>query len=377
MDRAADLHAPEPVRAAPARVADFDRPLVAILGLPFDALTRAEAVQRIRAAAFAGRRCFVSTPNLNFAITARTQPMFRGSVLRSDMCLVDGMPLVWIARLLGQHVPERVSGADVFEALQAHDGPPVDVYLFGAPEGAAATARERINQRRGGLRCVGVDPGGFGDVASLSTDAHVERINASGARFVIVSLGAAKGQAWIERNAGRLHAAVLCHLGAVVNFAAGTVARAPRWMQRVGLEWAWRIKEEPALWRRYARDATAAAALLGRRVIPDAIASRVGRSHDRGELRVTTVADASTTTLALQGSGRGDLAALRQALSTSASAGSGVVLDLHGVDEVGATFVALLLVADGWFRERGGIAIVGATPSVAAALRRKLAGELL
>ena len=377
MDRAADLHAPEPVRAAPSREADFDRPLVAILGLPFDALTRAEAVQRIRAAAFAGRRCFVSTPNLNFAITARTQPVFRGSVLRSDMCLVDGMPLVWIARLLGQHVPERVSGADVFEALQAHDGPPVDVYLFGAPEGAAATARDRINQRRGGLRCVGVDPGGFGDVASLSTDAHVERINASGARFVIVSLGAAKGQAWIERNAGSLHAAVLCHLGAVVNFAAGTVARAPRWMQRVGLEWAWRIKEEPTLWRRYARDATAAAALLGRRVIPDAIASRVGRSRHRGELRVTTVANASTTTLALQGSGCGDLAALRQALSTSAAAGSGVVLDLHGVDEVGATFVALLLVADGWFRQRGGIAIVGATPSVAAALRRKLAGERL
>jgi N-acetylglucosaminyldiphosphoundecaprenol N-acetyl-beta-D-mannosaminyltransferase len=94
--------------AVPLRRVDFTRRLVCILGLPFDALDIAQAVQRVRAAAFSGQRCFVSTPNLNFAIAARRDSAFRDSVLHSDLSLVDGMPLVWIARLLGQPLHERV-----------------------------------------------------------------------------------------------------------------------------------------------------------------------------------------------------------------------------------------------------------------------------
>ena len=207
-------------RAVPASRVDFDRPVVCILGLPFDAIGVAQAVQRIRDAAFAGRRCFVSTPNLNFAIAARSDAAFRGSVLRSDLSLVDGMPLVWIARWLGLPIRERVSGADVFDALQAHPGPALTVYVFGGPTGIAARACERINQRGGGIRCVGFDAPGFGSVESMSSEEQIARINDSGAHFVVVSLGAKKGQAWIEHNATRLTAPVLSHLGAVVNFAA-------------------------------------------------------------------------------------------------------------------------------------------------------------
>ena len=80
-------------------------------------------------------------------------------------------------------------------------------------------------------------------------------MNAARPDFLVVSLGAAKGQAWIMRNLHRLDVPLVSHLGAVVNFVAGEVRRAPRWMQRSGLEWAWRVKEEPALLRRYAGDA--------------------------------------------------------------------------------------------------------------------------
>ena len=102
--------------------------------------------------------------------------------------------------------------------------------------------------------CVGFESPGYGDVESMSSPETIQRINAARADFVVVSLGAQKGQAWIVRNRERLSAPVVSHLGAVVNFVAGEVLRAPRWMQRGGMEWAWRILQEPALARRYAKD---------------------------------------------------------------------------------------------------------------------------
>ena len=367
---------------APPRRVDFDRPLVNILGLPFDAIDVGQAVRRIREAAFGGRRCFVSTPNLNFAIAARTDAAFRGTVLRSDLNLVDGMPLVWIARLLGLPLRERVSGADVFEALQAHAGPPVTVYLFGGPPGAAALAGDAINRRGGGVRCVGSDSAGFGSVESMSGDARIDRINRSGARFVVVSLGAGKGQAWIERNAARLTAPVLSHLGAVVNFTAGTLRRAPRWMQVSGLEWLWRIREEPPLWRRYRNDAVAVAGLLLARVLPDAIDGLRWRASGQPEaaparLELALTPGGRTLRLAGDWRGEGRLPALRAALTQCAADEARLGVDLAGVTAVGNAFTGLLLVASGWFERHGGFDVVGVTPQLAAALRRKLVAQTL
>lgn len=365
-------------RTVPASRVDFTRPLVCVFGLPFDTIGVAQAVQRIRADAFGGRRCFVSTPNLNFAVAARSDAAFRDSVLHSDLSLVDGMPLVWIARLLGLPVRERVSGADVFEALQAHTGPALTVYFFGGPPGVAASACERINRRGGGVRCVGFDCPGFGSVASMSSAEQIARINASGAHFVVVSLGAQKGQAWIERNAARLTAPVLSHLGAVVNFAAGAVRRAPRWMRWCGLEWAWRIREEPSLWRRYWRDGVSAAGLMLTRVLPDAFESRLRRPPAPEPARLEVLRAPQSTTLALHGCWRrADLSALREALTQCAATESRVTVDLSGVAAVDNALVAILLLARGWFGARAGFGIVGAIPAVAATFRRKLAEPLL
>ena len=367
--------------ALPERV-DFDRPLVSILGLPFDAIDVGQAVQRIRAAAFGGRRCFVSTPNLNFAMAARTDRAFRGSVLRSDLSLIDGMYLVWIARLLGLPVRERVSGADVFEALRAHAGPPIGVYLFGGPPGGAALAAEAIDRRGDGVHCVGFDVAGFGSVESMSGDEQIARINRSGAHFVLVSLGAGKGQAWIEHNANRLTVPVLSHLGAVMNFAAGTVRRAPRWAQVGGLEWLWRVWQEPALWRRYARDGAAMIGLLLVRVLPDAISTwrwRVAGKPEAPPAQIDVTRTVRGSTLRLAGDWRSDtrLPALRRALAQCAADQAPLSVDLGGVTAVGSAFTGLLLVASAWFERHGGFVVVGATPSLAAALRRKMAAQAL
>jgi len=285
-----------------------------------------------------------------------------------------------MARLLGLPVRERVSGSDVFEALRRHPGPPLDVYLFGGPPDAAARAAEAINRGRGGLQCVGFDPAGFGTVESMSGDEQIGRINRSGAHFVVVSLGAKKGQAWIEQNADRLAAPVLSHLGAAVNFAAGTVRRAPRWLQSIGLEWLWRIREEPSLWRRYWNDGKAGMGMLIARVLPDAIASRSQRGLNGEPPQVDLVRSDASLCLRLSGAwAEGvDPRELRAALARCAGEEKRTIcVDLGKVERLNDTVLGLLLLARGWFERRSGFDVVGVSAPVAKALRRKLADRAL
>lgn len=242
-------------------VPDFHRNLHFLLGLPFDAVTLDEAVTKIRTAVSNRTRCFFSTPNLNFLIASQANAAFRNSVIHSDLSLADGMPIVWLAKLMGIPIRERVAGSDVFEALRngngVADGRKIKVYFFGGPPGIAERAAKQINDERKGMECVGFESPGYGSVEEMSSANTIAKINESCADFLVVSLGAVKGQAWIEHNLTVLEVPVVSHLGAVVNFVVGNVQRAPRWMQKTGLEWLWRVKEEPSLWRRYSKDGKA------------------------------------------------------------------------------------------------------------------------
>lgn len=363
-----------PLRSQP----DFGRDLHCLFGLPFDAIGLHETVQRVRADAFAGRRCSLITSNLNIAVAARREPGFADMVSRGDLNVPDGMPMVWIARLLGLPIRERVAGSDLFDALQKHSGPPLSVFMFGGPPGAAAAACNRINDQGGGLRCVGFDEPGFCSVEDMSAPSQIDRINASGAQFLVVALGARKGQEWIERNAERLVAPVISHLGAVVNFAAGTVRRAPRWMRRFGLEWLWRIKEEPTLWRRYSGDGARALVLLVTSVGPYAVASRAGRSETASATLVIRET-AQGTTLEMSGSWRGcDLSELRVALARCQDREVPVTIDLSSAAAIDAAAVGLLLVASGWLRRSQGFnVVVAANERIVRSIRGMAAEHLL
>jgi N-acetylglucosaminyldiphosphoundecaprenol N-acetyl-beta-D-mannosaminyltransferase len=235
-----------------------DRNLHWILGLPFDAITLQEAVQRVRTAAIDRTPLFISTPNLNFLIASQKDPEFRDSVIRSDLSLADGMPIIWLAKLLKVPIHERVAGSSLFETLRYQPikagERPLRVYFFGGPDGVAQRASAAINHDSSSMVCCGYMSPGFGSLEDMSTSEILQQINACEADFVVVSLGAKKGQTWIERNRSQLTAPVISHLGAVVNFVAGNVQRAPAWVQRTGMEWVWRIKEEPTLWNRYLSD---------------------------------------------------------------------------------------------------------------------------
>src|ERR1043165_2927001 len=180
------------------------------------------------------------------------------------------MPIVWIARLMGVPIKNRVAGSDVFDALIGDQGTarPLKVFLFGGAPGVAEAASRALNARPSGLHCVGLCYPGFRTVDEMSHNDIIEAVNSSGAELLVVSLGAAKGQSWLLRNHNRLNIPVRVHLGAVMNFQAGTVSRAPVFFRKLGLEWMWRIYEEPHLWRRYWTDGCVLLSVFLTRIVP-------------------------------------------------------------------------------------------------------------
>jgi N-acetylglucosaminyldiphosphoundecaprenol N-acetyl-beta-D-mannosaminyltransferase len=336
------------------RPPDFERDVHCLLGLPIDAIDLAGAERRIRAAAAARSPCFMSTPNVNFLIACRSDDAFRNTLLYSDLSVADGMPLVWLARLLGIPLRERVAGASLFEALRGGEGRPLAVYFFGGPEGVAEAAGRRLALDPKGLVCVGYESPGFGSVEDLSSEETIRRINTSNADLLVVSLGARKGQAWIERNRARLSVPVMSHLGAVVDFAAGTVRRAPQWMQRAGLEWLWRIKEQPALWRRYLSDGVALAMLLLTRVLPYVWYARHRGAGAPDEACVEPREGEREYAIMLRGAcTRANIALLRRSFSQAAQAGKDVRLDMTAVSHVDSAFVGLVMLLRGYLQQRG------------------------
>ncbi|HEV8398075.1 MAG TPA: WecB/TagA/CpsF family glycosyltransferase [Vicinamibacterales bacterium] len=345
---------------------DFERDVHCLLGLPIDAVDLAGAEKRIRAAAAARLPCFMSTPNVNFLIASRSDQAFRNAVIHSDLSVADGMPLVWLAKLIGIPLSERVAGSNLFDALRLGGGAPLSVYFFGGPDGVAEAAGRSLGLAGPGLNCVGYESPGFGSVEELSSEETIRRINASNADLLVVALGARKGQAWIERNRSRLNVPVISHLGAVLHFTAGTVARAPAWMQSAGLEWLWRIKEEPALWRRYFHDALALAKLLVMRVLPYVLYQRTHEGDRPAETRLEAREEDEVYAITLQGSWtRANIGVLRWCFSQAVQAGKDVRLDMTAASHIDSAFVGLVMLLQGYQQQhRRRLAIASVPRSV-------------
>lgn len=335
-----------PVAFAAARD-DFDRDVWSIFGLPIDLVTAPEAVQLIENAVRDRRPLSFATPNVNFLVRSMKDESARRQILDTDLSLVDGAPLVALGRLIGAPVQERCAGSDLFDALRRRPGfagRRLRVFFFGGRDGAAQAAARAIDEEKRGVEAAGFFNPGHGDVASMSTDEIIDMINRSRADFVVVALGAAKGQAWIDRNRKRLDAPVIAHLGAVVDFAAGSIRRAPSFLRRVGLEWAWRIKEEPTLWRRYWNDGIGLASIVMFRL---SAARATTPAKGAGAARASLRAGAGRLVLELEG----DLvaaarASIRPAMREAAAARSDIVLDLSRAEAVDASFLGLVLMLE-------------------------------
>lgn len=333
---------------------DFDRPVWCLLGMPVDLVDLGAAVAAVEAAMRDRRRLAFITPNAHWLVRFLRDPEARLQTIDADMSVIDGAPLVALARLLGARVPGRVAGSDLFEALRARSsltGRRRRVFFFGGEEGAAAKAAAALAAERGGLEPAGWLNPGFGDVESMSGETTIETINQAEADMIVVSVSAAKGQAWIARNQHRLAAPVVANLGAVVNFTAGTVRRAPPLWRRLGLEWLWRIGQEPALWRRYARDGAALLALLVRR-LPG---QYFFRSPRRGPAGARTVHAPGVTVVSLSGDLLApDLAPVRRAFREAAASDAPTIrLDFAAVGRFDRAFLGLVLMLEKHARRRG------------------------
>jgi N-acetylglucosaminyldiphosphoundecaprenol N-acetyl-beta-D-mannosaminyltransferase len=335
------------------------------MGLAVDAADINRAISEIGEAVRSRRQLSFVTPNVNFLVRAMKDKAARLEILNADLSLADGAPLVLMAKMLGVPLPSRVAGSDIFEALRrrpAFAGRRLKVFFFGGRAGSAQAAFDAVNSENGGVEAVGWHNPGFGDVESMSSDEVIAKINACEPDFVMVALGAAKGQSWIEHNRGRLTAPVTAHLGAVIDFTAGGVARAPEWVQRAGLEWAWRIKEEPALWRRYFDDGAALAGLALNCLVPQV---RRGRAV-HGETQIETELAAGQTVIRLSGVAcSAGLKPVREAFRAAAARGKAVRLDLSGVRAIDRAFLGQVLMLEKHLsRVAAGISLEGANSRI-------------
>jgi len=196
------------------------------------------------------------TPNLDHMMLLQKSEGLWRAYQRAEFITVDSQILFLVLKLLGRPALEKISGSDFLPAYCHHhrDNPEVRVFLLGAGPGVAARAAAQINARTGREIIVGHHSPSMGFVDDpAECDAVIAQINASEANVLVVGLGAPKQEIWIDTHRHRFtQVRSFMALGATLDFEAGEKPRAPRWMSRFGLEWLYRLIQEPGrLWRRY------------------------------------------------------------------------------------------------------------------------------
>lgn len=239
---------------------------VALLGIPVDMLDTAEALERIfeliSTPSTEGCR-ILATLNVDFIVNAlsfgphRCKPGLLEVLREATMVTPDGMPLVLLSRLLGCPLPERVTGADLVPliAQKAADTGKKLYFLGGEPD-ATKEAAELLTARHPGLQIVGIDTPfvklDHTEETIAQNIAICDKINAAAPDLLLIAFGNPKQELWLAANVARLNIPAAIGIGGSFNFLCGRVRRAPRWMQVSGLEWIYRIIQEPKrLWKRY------------------------------------------------------------------------------------------------------------------------------
>lgn len=223
---------------------------VRIGDLGFDAVDGAAARKRIEELVASGQPNQVATANLRFLTLANRDEQFRQLVNSASLVVADGMPVIWASRIAGSPLPARVTGVTLLEMcceLAVAGGH--SMFLLGAKPGVADEAARRLRQKYPGLNISGARDGYF---KPEETSRVVERISQLRPQFLFVAMGCPKQDYWIAENLAALGVPVCIGVGGTFEIITGNLKRAPGWMQRWGLEWLYRMQQEPRrLWRRY------------------------------------------------------------------------------------------------------------------------------
>ncbi len=235
-----------------------------ILGVRFDDLTQQEAAQQGRQLLEEDKFHYVVTPNPEFLLAAEKDPEFRRVLNAADLVLPDGIGVVYSAKILGTPLKERVPGIEFAEAmLSALNDMGGRLYLLGAKPGVAEEAGRRICARYPALVLCGTHDGYFKDEQAI-----LPEIAAAKPDLLFVCLGAPKQEKWMARWGQHTGAKLAIGLGGCLDVFAGNVQRAPERWQKMGLEWAYRLKKEPKRIGRMAKLPLVLVKAAGQRIRP-------------------------------------------------------------------------------------------------------------
>lgn len=252
-----------------------------LLALPFDIETMQGAVDRCLSWCRLPRAPHtVITANAAILCMMRSDPELRQACLAGDLIVPDGMSVVWTSRMTDAPFPERITGVDLMgRLLEAGSEHRLSAFFLGAKPEVVAELVERCAERYPGLVVAGYRDGYF---SSTDHAAIVEEIRERAPHFLFVGMPSPFKETWCERNRERLNVPVIIGVGGSFDVHTGHVQRAPLWMQRIGMEWSWRLMMEPRkMWRRYLTTNSQFAWLATREIL----SRRFGNERSTGSAR--------------------------------------------------------------------------------------------
>lgn len=220
---------------------------IKFMNTEIDNLTMDDALQAIDSLIQENRNAYVVTPNVDHIVQLERGGELCRVYKEADLILTDGKPLIWIARWYGTPIKEKISGSDLFPRLcELAAGKGYRMFFLGAAEGVAAKAAANLSRRFAGLNVAGTYSPPFGfEKDPAEAEKIKDMIKSAKPHILIVGLGCPKQELFILHNREKLGVPVSLGLGASLDFEAGTVRRAPRWMADHGLEWLFRITQDP------------------------------------------------------------------------------------------------------------------------------------
>lgn len=233
---------------------DLRAEVVEILGVPITLTNYRQVLDWIDDAIAVGHRGYICVAPVHLVMLVQDDAELATAVNGADFVVPDGQPLVWSASALGVKGASRVYGPDLMiETCQRASETGAPIYLFGGRDTAALELLQTtLGERFPGLNIVGAEAVPFRPATAEEEASSIEKINASGAEIVWVGTGQPRQELWMARMRSRLDASILVGVGAAFDFHAGLIPQAPTIMQEAGLEWLFRLTQEPRrLWRRY------------------------------------------------------------------------------------------------------------------------------
>ncbi|MBF2048601.1 MAG: WecB/TagA/CpsF family glycosyltransferase [Elainella sp. C42_A2020_010] len=228
-------------------------PIVRVIGCPVTALPLSAQLEVISSWAEERLSKIICVANVHMLMEAHWHLEMNSVLQNADIVVPDGMPLVWMMRFMGFKKQDRAAGLDILLGLcQTSTRNGTSVYFLGSHADVLSRIEAKLEHDFPSLKIAGIEPLPFRPLTSLEDEAVVQRINTSGAGIVFVALGCPKQEYWMAEHRHRIQA-VLIGVGGAFPVYAGIHRRAPRWMREMGLEWFYRLIQEPQrLWKRYA-----------------------------------------------------------------------------------------------------------------------------